>query len=203
MKYNNTASDPFNYEIEMLWLDENNLFGDTTYSDTSANIHKNETKRFSNLFNSNIAEQFKDMQNSVLKKEIPILSKLLSETPFEMGYESLAERYFSQLSDKYGIIADTVLQNIYLQNIYDNQYLLKHLLFIVGNLPADRRNNLEIIPLAGISNPDIEIQDLSVKCFEAWEDKKHLPTLISLRDRTNVGWFKDYISDVIDELSGE
>jgi len=187
----------------MLWLDENNLFGDTTYSDTSANIHKNETKRFSNLFHSDIAEQFKDMQNSVLKKEIPILSKLLSETPFEMGYESLAERYFSQLSDKYGIIADTVLQNIYLQNIYDNQYLLKHLLFIVGNLPADRRNNLEIIPLAGISNPDIEIQDLSVKCFEAWEDKKHLPTLISLRDRTNVGWFKDYISDVIDELSGE
>ncbi len=70
-------------------------------------------------------------------------------------------------------------------------------------MPAGRRNNLETIPLAGISNPDIEIQDLSVKCFEAWEDKIHLPTLISLRDRTNVGWFKDYISDVIEELSEE
>ena len=138
-----------------------------------------------------------------MSREIPILSKLLAETPFEMGYESLAERYFNQLSDKYGIIADTVLQNIYLQHIYDNQYLLKHLLFIVGNLPASRRSNLELIPLAGISNPDIQIQDLSVKCFEAWEDKRHLPTLISLRDRTDVGWFKEYINDVIKELSEE
>lgn len=201
MKYNNTAPNPFNYK--MLWLDENNLFGDITYSDTIVNIHKTGIKRFSNLYNENIAEQFKDMQDSIMNKEIPILSKLLAETTFEIGYESLAERYFNQLSDKYGIIADTVLQNIYLQHIYDNQYLLKHLLFIVGNLPASRRNNLEIIPLAGLSNPDIEIQDLSVKCFEAWEDKRHLPTLISLRDRTNVGWFKEYISDVIDELSEE
>lgn len=201
MKYNNTASNPSNYKI--LWLDEDNLLEDRTYSDTTANIHKNETKRFSNSYSSNIVEQFKNMQDSVMNKEIPILSKLLAETTFEIGYESLAERYFNQLSDKYGIIADTVLQNIYLQNVYDNQYLLKHLLFIVGNLPANRRRNLEIIPLAGISNPDIEIQDLSVKCFEAWEDKRHLPTLISLRDRTNVEWFRDYISDVIDELSEE
>lgn len=135
-----------------------------------------------------------------LNREIPILSKLLSETSFDTGYESLAEQYFEKLSVKYGVIADTVLQNIYLQNMYDNQYLLKHLLFIIGNLPMNKRNNLEIIPLAGISNPDIEIQDLSVKCFEAWEDKRYLPTLISLRDRTNVGWFRNYINDVIDEL---
>ena len=43
-----------------------------------------------------------------MKKEMPILSKLLTETTFEEGYESFAERYFNQLSDKYGIIADTV-----------------------------------------------------------------------------------------------
>lgn len=105
------------------------------------------------------------------------------------------------MSVKYGIIADTVLQNIYLQNMYENKYLLKHLLFIVGNLPAGRRSNLEIIPLAGLSNPDIEIQDLSVKCFEAWDDKRHMQTLIKLRDKTDIEWFKDYINDVIDELN--
>lgn len=178
---------------------------DIISSGTTANICKTEIKKFSNSYSSadTVVEQFKNMQNSIKDKEIPILSKLLSETTFEIGYESLAERYFNQLSDKYGTIADTVLQNIYLQNFYDNQYLLKHLLFIVVNLPANRRSNLEIIPLAGISNPAIEIQDLSVKCFEAWADKKHLPTLISLRDKTNVEWFKDYISDVIDELSEE
>ena len=184
-------------------LDENSFLEDMTYSDTNVNIHKNKSKRFSNLYDLDIAEQFKNMQDNLMHKEIPILSKLLAETAFEEGYESLAERYFDQLSKKYGIIADTVLQNIYLQNLYDNQYLLKHLLFIIGNLPANRRSNLEIVPLAGLSNPDIEIQDLSVKCFEAWEDKRHLPTLISLRDRTRIPWFRKYISDVIDELSEE
>lgn len=198
MKCGSTASRPLNYR--MLRLERNN-FRNVTYSDTNVCIHEGETKRYSNVYDVNIAEQFKNMQDSIMKKEIPILSKLLAETSFDTGYESLAERYFDQLSVKYGVIAGTVLQNIYLQNMYNNQYLLKHLLYIVGNLPANKRENLEIIPLAGISNPDIEIQDLSVKCFEAWEDKRHLPTLVSLRDKTNVEWFKNYINDVIDELN--
>lgn len=200
MKYDNTA--PSSLDYKMLQLDQN-IFEDITYSDTNVDIHKRGTKRFSNVYDDNLTEQFKDMQDNIMKNEIPILSRLLTETSFDIGYESFAERYFDQLSAKYGVIADTVLQNIYLQNMYDNQYLLKHLLFIVGNLPADKRKNLEIIPLAGISNPDIEIQDLSVKCIEAWEDKRHLPTLITLRDKTNVGWFRDYINDVIDELNEE
>ena len=66
----------------MLWLDEKDLSGDITYSDTTANIHKNETKRFSNLYSSNIVEQFKNMQDSIMNKEIPILSKLLAETTY-------------------------------------------------------------------------------------------------------------------------
>lgn len=197
MRYSSTASPPLDYKIRRLDKDH---FEDVTYSDTNVDIHKSETKRFGNVYGENVAEQFKNMQESIMNREIPILSKLLSETSFDTGYESLAEQYFEKISVKYGVIADTVLQNIYLQNMYDNQYLLKHLLFIVGNLPMNKRNNLEIIPLAGISNPDIEIQDLSVKCFEAWEDKRHLPTLISLRDRTNVEWFRNYINDVIDEL---
>lgn len=200
MKNNSTAIRPFSCKIS--WMNENS-FENVVYSDTNLDIHKKEIKRFCNIFENDIVEQFKYMQESIMEKEIPVLSKLLSETSFEIGYESLAERYYNQLWTEYGIIADTVLQNIYLQNMYDNHYLLKHLLFIVGNLPADRRGNLEIIPLAGLSNPDIEIQDLSVKCFEAWEDKRHLPTLIELRNRTNVQWFRDYVNDVIEAMDGE
>ncbi len=196
--YNDTGSMPVNNKI--IQLNESNL-KNITYFDASVDIHENEMKRFSNMYDKNIAEQFKIMQNDIMSKEIPILTKLLMEGSFEMGYESLAEKYFNQLSLSYGTIADTVLQNIYLQNMYGDQHLLKHLLFIVGNLPVSRRGNLEIIPLAGISNPDIEIQDLSVKCFESWEDKRHLPTLIGLYERTDVEWFKDYINDVIEELN--
>lgn len=200
MKHYESASGTFILKVQR--LDEGNCES-KVYSDTNGDIHIKKIKRFSNIYDENIAEQFKKMQDNIMNKEIPILSKLLTETSFDVGYESIAERYFNQLSVKYGIIADTVLQNIYLRNMYDNKYLLKHLLFIVGNLPASRRSNLEIIPLAGLSNPDIEIQDLSVKCFEAWEDKRHIQTLIKLRDRTDIKWFKEYISDVIDELNEE
>jgi len=200
LKYIDSVSGTVAFETKRL---EEDNFEKTAYSDTKGDIHKSRIKRFSNMHDENIAEQFKRMQDSVMKKEIPILSRLLAETAFDIGYESLAEKYFEQLSEKYGIIANTVLINIYLANMYENKHLLKHLLYIVGNLPAVRRSNLEIIPLAGISNPDIEIQDLSVKCFEAWEDKRHLQTLISLRNKTSVEWFREYINDVIDELSGE
>lgn len=200
MLYENTASRSLGYEIKQF---DENYYENSTYSDTNLDIHKSKVKRFGNIYGENITEQFKNMQENIMNREIPILSKLLSETSFDVGYESLAEQYFEKISFKYGIVADTVLQNIYLNNMYDNQYLLKHLLFIVSNLPESRRNNLEIIPLAGISNPDIEIQDLSVKCFEAWEDKRHLPTLIKLRENTNVEWFRNYIGEVIEELNGQ
>lgn len=77
-----------------------------------------------------------------MDKEISILSKLLSETSFEIGYESAAEKYFNQLWEKYGVIADKVLQTIYHQNMFDNQNISKHVLFIVGNVLVDRRVNL-------------------------------------------------------------
>lgn len=114
-----------------------------------------------------------------MEREFSVLSKLLAETSFETGYESVAEKYFNLLWDKYGAIAEKALQTIYHQNMLGNQ----------------------VIPLAGISNPDIEIQDLSVKCLEAWEDKKYLSVLTNLRDKTGVLWFKNYIDDVIQNFA--
>lgn len=61
-----------------------------------------------------------------MDKEITVLLKLLSETSFETGEESLAEKYFNQLWDKYGIIASRTLQKISLQNTSENQYVRKH-----------------------------------------------------------------------------
>lgn len=173
------------------------------YFDTNKDINKDKVKRYENLYDRDVVGEFKKMQKEIMDKETPILSKLLAETNFDPGYESLAEKYFNQLHEKYGVIACTILQNIYLYNMYDNSHILKHLLFIVENLEKDEIENLEIIPLAGIGNPDIEIQDLSVKCLEEWGDKRHIPTLIKKRDETKIGWFKDYIDDVILELKEE
>ena len=150
-----------------------------------------------------ISEQFKKMQEAVRDKHLPLLTKLLNETEFDSGYESIAEKYYNDLYEHYGIIADTILQNIYLQNIYENGHILKHLLFIISNLPENRRTNLEIVPLAGLSNPDIEIQDLSVKCFEAWESKRHILSLKKIYQEVDVTWFKNYIKEVIEMLEDD
>lgn len=62
---------------------------------------------------------------------------------------------------------------------------------LVGNVPVDRRANLEGIPLAGISNPDVEIQDLSVMCLKHGKIRIiHSPMLINLRDGTDIWWLK-------------
>lgn len=173
-----------------------------TYFSVNSDINNRKVKRYSNFYdNDAIFEQFRNMQEYIIQKELPTLSKLLNETSFDDGYESLAETYFASLYEKYGVVADTILQNIYLQNMYNNKHLLKHLLFIVSNLPKERRSNLEIIPLAGISNPDLEIQDLAVKCLESWHDKRHLPTLEKLAKDTGVAWFKQYINEVVEELN--
>nr|WP_294679810.1 hypothetical protein [uncultured Blautia sp.] len=184
-------------------LEIKDVFDYIAYSETKKDINEKKAKRYNNMSEGNITEHFKEIQDMILKNEIPILTKLLSETMFEAGYESFAGKYFGEISEKYGVIADNVLLNIYLKNMYSNQYLLKHLLFIVEDLPAERRTNLQIIPIAGLVNPDIEIQDLAVNCLETWGDATHVPSLIELRNRTNVGWFKEYITDVIDELGGE
>ena len=178
-----------------------NSWRNGTYLDEKLDINISNNKRFCNVYNEiNIAEQFKNMQDDIMQKETPFLTKLLDETPFDIGYESVAEKYYNDLSKNYGVIAESILINIYLQNMYNKKYLLKHLLFIVANQPKESRRNLELIPLAGIGNPDIEIQDLSVKCLEAWEDKRHLPTLRKLYSEVEVKWFKEYLQDVIKEL---
>ena len=178
-----------------------NSWKNGTYLDEKVDINISNNKRFCNVYNEiNIAEQFKSMQDNIMQQETPFLTKLLDETPFDIGYESVAEKYYNDLSKNYGVIAESILINIYLQNMYNKKYLLKHLLFIVANQPKESRRNLELIPLAGIGNPDIEIQDLSVKCLEAWEDKRHLPTLRKLYSEVEVKWFKEYLQDVIKEL---
>ncbi|MHC1684934.1 MAG: hypothetical protein AB6733_18665 [Clostridiaceae bacterium] len=150
-----------------------------------------------------VESSFKERQQEILLKEKPILTRLLEKTEYEMGYESVAERYFNALHEKYGIVADTILQNIYLDNMYDHNYLIKHLLYIIAELPRGRRDNLVLIAIAGLSNPDIEVQDLSVRCFECWGDKKHVKSLEKLESETRVEWLKEYINQVIQILNQE
>ena len=163
-------------------------------------LPNNSNTRFESIDEIDIRNSFKKMQKECMNTHTPILNALLSETPFDAGYRSQAEEYFDKLSKNYGMIADTILQNIYLNSMYENPYITKHILFIIMNLPPERRNIVQIIPLSGLSNPDIEIQDLSVECFETWGDKTHLPALKKLFDETRTKWFKQYIGEVIEEL---
>jgi len=186
--------------LSFIFIDDSQKTDDS-YS--SIDQYNNNSTRYENIISNNIVAQFKKMQADYMDEYTPILTKLLLETSFDTGYRSQAELFFEDLYDKFGAIADSILQNIYLQNMYEDKHIIKHLLFIVMNLPPSRRNIIQIIPIAGLANPDIEIQDLSVRCFESWKDNRHLPALKGLLDRTNTIWFKEYLSEVIDELEVE
>ncbi|GEM_PF-6216661 len=186
--------------VNYIFIDDFEI-NNNSYSSTVQ--HNNNTRYESIIENDDIVMQFKRMQADYMDKYTPQLTKLLLETSFDTGYRSQAELFFEELYDKLGTIADSILQNIYLQHMYDDKYIIKHLLFIVMNLPPERRSIIQIIPVAGLSNPDIEIQDLSVRCFESWKDNRHLPALKELLARTNTKWFKEYLSEVINELEVE
>lgn len=192
------------YNVER---DKDRIYRKNSVNNFSSTLNKKdiykkyEINTYFETYNKDI-DSFKEIQGEIMEKEIPILTRLLLETSFDIGYESVAEKYFNQLVNSYGIFANTILQNIFLQHMYDsNYYLLEHLMFLVGNISKEDRNNLELIPLAGLANPNIEVQDLSVKCIESWEDRRHLRALINLKNSTHVTWFKDYLEDVIEELS--
>lgn len=164
------------------------------------NEERNVASTSATIDNEESQQKFKQMQDEILSKNTPILERLLESSDYEMGFESLAEKFYNELFAKYGIIADTIMQNIYLKNMNSkNNYIIKHMLYIIAELSVDRRNAIIIIPLAGLSNPDIEIQDLSVRCIEKWGDSKYLDHLKKVKTM-GVAWFDDYVTSVIENL---
>ena len=123
------------------------------------------------------AEIYRKMQKNIIENKKPILYGLLKESDYEMGFESKAEKYFNELYRKYETTADTILQNIYLENLDKNTHVLKEIIFIIAELPKNRRKNLAYIAIAGLSNESDEVKDLSIRCFEAWNEKKYLSIL--------------------------
>ena len=71
-------------------LEIKDVFDYIAYSETKKDINEKKAKRYNNMSEGNITEHFKEIQDMILKNEIPILTKLLSETMFEAGYESFA-----------------------------------------------------------------------------------------------------------------
>ncbi len=123
------------------------------------------------------AEIYRKMQKNIIENKKPVLYGLLKESDYEMGFESKAEKYFNELYRKYETTADTILQNIYLENLDKNTHVLKEIIFIIAELPKSRRKNLAYIAIAGLSNESDEVKDLSIRCFEAWNEKKYLSVL--------------------------
>lgn len=73
MNYNNATSKTFNYTFIQLDKDvlndsiysDTNIFEDSAYSNPNVDIHKNETKRFRSVYDGDIAQRFKNMQNNI------------------------------------------------------------------------------------------------------------------------------------------
>lgn len=200
-------------KFEPLSIEENDSEVYTLSEDFDLNIEKenqnSDTLGFSSLVTYNkmfisntkgfkgINETFKRLQNEILSAETIKLTNILEREEIEFGFESESEKYFNELYDKVGIIADNVLSNIYLNEIGNNK-ILKSILYIISGLNKERTDNLAMIPLVAIGNSDIEVKELGVRCFESWDNPKYINVLKEID--VNIGWLKEYINDVIHDL---
>lgn len=141
---------------------------------------------------------FKDMQKKIIEEHSPILYSMLKESEYEMGFESKAERYFNDLYKKFEDTADLILQNIFWDNRIKNIHIVKEILFIIAELPKHRRKNLYYIPITGLDNEDDEVKDLSIRCFEIWNEKENLDILKN--HAFDADWLEDYRISVIRDL---
>lgn len=130
------------------------------------------------------------------------LFDLLTRSIPENEIKSDAERYYEYLTEQFGINANEILETAGTERCHEYPNTIKHALYIIKELPIEKRFNLDEIILTGLSHPDIEVQDFAVQCIESWEDKRYILELVKLRKRCGADWLGKYINEVIKELEG-
>lgn len=139
-------------------------------------------------------------ERSISKSRFEFL-ELLKTTEYEFGYDSPAQKYFYTLDSKNPKMAENILKEMHKIGLDSKNYhIIKNILFILLDFSKRKREPFEYIVLASMYSDDIEIQDLCVRCFEYWNDKKNIRFLDIMFESVKDAWLKEYIQGVISDL---
>jgi len=121
--------------------------------------------------------------------------------PIEDGHPHPAERIIKDALKTYNLEAFDWIKSTYLKNI-TRSAIAAGILRCLGRLSSELTSIWGVVMAAsGLLHPDIESREAAVRALEAWGGKESLEMLKAYVDMENVPWLKDYIKQVIIDLS--
>ncbi len=130
-----------------------------------------------------------------------ILFSLFENEPIEDGYSHPAEQIVEEVCKKYKAMAGALLQGIYLKNV-------KRTAFIASLLRCIGRQRSEkvapwggVMAIAGLSHSEVEVRDAAIRALESWGGHESLWVLKVYAEIETVSWLKEYIEQVVRDLS--
>lgn len=126
---------------------------------------------------------------------------LLAVEPIDDGYSHPAEDVIEKALKKHNISAPLWVQAIYSENI-KHPSLAGGLLRCVGRLKNDLvepwgRN----MARRGLSHPDVEVREAAIRALEMWGGQESAEALKNHTDSEPVVWLKNYLNQVIKDLT--
>lgn len=124
--------------------------------------------------------------------------RIVSETEFEYGYESIAELFIrSRLAENRLAIKDWL--NQLFVTYYQNELVASGVLRTIAHLDyAEITPQGSTMALAALSHQSEEIKELGIRAFENWGSSEAIEALKAVRVESP--WLRDYLHEVIEGL---
>ena len=99
-------------------------------------------------------------------------------------------------------IAENWIQPVYLKNIKSRPTISAGILRCMGRLNKNLTTKWGLIMvIVGLASPDVELREAAIITLETWGDNESLEILQTQVEREKENWLKNYIEQVITDLS--
>ena len=121
--------------------------------------------------------------------------------PVEEGYPHPAERIIEVALKNYNLTAIDWIKSIYLRNV-ERPTVAAGILRCIGRLSSELTSTWGMVmAVCGLLRPDIEIREAAVRALEMWGGFESLASLKGYVHMEKTSWLKEYIEQVIVDLS--
>ena len=124
------------------------------------------------------------------------------QEPIEDGYSHPSEKLMEAALMTHESIAENWIQPVYLKNIKSRPTISAGILRCMGRLNKNLTTKWGLIMvIVGLASPDVELREAAIITLETWGDNESLEILQTQVEREKENWLKNYIEQVITDLS--
>ncbi len=127
------------------------------------------------------------------------------EEYYEPGYLSSLQRHFMNVINNNGSGNELqkIINDLYQYAVRIRSHILAHnVMLALSQLPANSLDTwASTLAIAATRNSFVDVQEIGVRCFENWEDKKACEFLKKCKFKEK--WLQEYADDVCDYVLGK